>query len=226
MRGYVIQAVAAAALLTSPPLARAAPSFDCVKASAPVETAICADPALAALDAAIAAAYAERLADLPPPAARALREDQRVFTAMRDYAFSRPDEDLGARLQDRLDFLRQIRLPPAASGPARLSGRWSNVYGLVQVTRARRGRLEVAIETVDPAWGRWVCDVGGEARLRNGALSFTDGDSPAETTANLRLRRDGALLAVEESIIAGQRGYCGANGFTEGRYFYRTEKAE
>lgn len=55
----------------------AQPSFDCAKASAPIEHAICADPALARLDAELAARYTEALAKTAD--ADALRATQRAW---------------------------------------------------------------------------------------------------------------------------------------------------
>ncbi len=64
-----------------------AASFDCVKASTPVEHAICADAALARLDREIAAAYASQLAVASEPAARqAITARQRRWLGNRDSA--------------------------------------------------------------------------------------------------------------------------------------------
>ena len=87
--------------------AAAGPSFDCAKAGKPVEKAICADPALAALDADVAAAYgraADRVA-IDAGAATRLREAQRAFIAERNKAFSMPGYDLGRHLADQKHLL-------------------------------------------------------------------------------------------------------------------------
>ena len=99
--------VVALALFLAAPPALAAPSFDCSKASKPVEKAICADPALAALDTDIAAAYgraADRVA-IDAGAATRLRDAQRGFVAERNKAFAMPGYDLGGHLADQKRLL-------------------------------------------------------------------------------------------------------------------------
>lgn len=76
MRG----ALAAAALPMLLSLgARAAPSFDCAKASAPTEKAICASDALSAMDRKLAATYQAVLPRLSPAAQARVREGQRQW---------------------------------------------------------------------------------------------------------------------------------------------------
>ena len=60
------------------------PSFDCAKAKSVAETMICADPSLAAADAAIAANYASAMKRLDAPARKALAQDQEDFVSYRD----------------------------------------------------------------------------------------------------------------------------------------------
>src|SRR5271167_3027152 len=60
------------------------PSFDCTKAKSVAEKMICADPGLAAADAAIAANYASALQRLDSPARKALAQDQQDFVSYRD----------------------------------------------------------------------------------------------------------------------------------------------
>jgi len=62
---------------TPGPSTRAAPSFNCAKASNAVERAVCADPALAELDARLAAEYKKALGLHHDKAA--LRENQRQW---------------------------------------------------------------------------------------------------------------------------------------------------
>jgi uncharacterized protein YecT (DUF1311 family) len=59
-------------------------SFDCAKAKSGAEQMICADPGLAAADAAIAANYASALKRLDSPARKALAQDQQDFVSYRD----------------------------------------------------------------------------------------------------------------------------------------------
>ncbi|MFO0003282.1 MAG: hypothetical protein ACK559_19345, partial [bacterium] len=62
------------------------PSFDCARAASPAEEAICADPALAALDRGLAQAWAGARGRLKgdAPALAALKHDQELFLYARD----------------------------------------------------------------------------------------------------------------------------------------------
>jgi uncharacterized protein len=60
----------------------AAASFDCAKATTPVETAVCADPILSALDERVTERFAMATARSLDP--EGLRQDQRIWLAVRD----------------------------------------------------------------------------------------------------------------------------------------------
>jgi uncharacterized protein len=192
----------------------AAPSFDCKKAKAAVEKAICKDKALSDLDAAIARAYAAALERVGTGVTTALRDDQRTFVTARDLAHSRPDENLADRLKNRLSFFERLTVPGDG-----FVGTWENALGTVAI-KMESGKHAIKAEAGDPVSARWVCDTSGESDVKGGALTFTDGDTPAEDTATIKLRRNGPLLAVNEDVKDGKiRGYCGHNGALEGRYF-------
>lgn len=70
-------------LAATAPAAQAA-SFDCRKATRPTEKAICADPALDALDGRMAAAYKRNLADWNGAIAAHVRLDQQAWLAERN----------------------------------------------------------------------------------------------------------------------------------------------
>jgi uncharacterized protein len=213
-------AACSAALLSAlfPAAAQQAPSFDCGKATARIERAICKNARLAKLDAAIARAYAQAQERLGSTGAIALRDDQRIFVAARDAAQGLPSEDLGDRMQARLTFLQELVSAPAHGDG--FDGLWQNAYGIITIRAGAEGRHSVQAETADPLSARWVCDTGGEASVQGGALTFTDGDIPEENTATIRIRRSGPILAVREDVKGGAvRGYCGANGFLEGSFF-------
>src|ERR1700733_4958345 len=63
-------------------LGPAAASFDCAKATIPVETAVCADPILSALDERVTERFAMATARSLDP--EGLRQDQRIWLAVRD----------------------------------------------------------------------------------------------------------------------------------------------
>jgi uncharacterized protein YecT (DUF1311 family) len=58
---------------------RRGPSFDCVRATTPIERAICADASLAALDAELGEAYAAARQRVPTPERERLRAEQRAW---------------------------------------------------------------------------------------------------------------------------------------------------
>lgn len=73
--------------ITRPDPRAPAASFDCAKASSPVEKTVCADAALARLDRQVGEAYARtREADFNPKARTAALESQRAWLAARDKA--------------------------------------------------------------------------------------------------------------------------------------------
>ncbi len=74
---------AAAAWPASAQNANPRPSFDCAKAAAPIEMAICADITLADLDRALAEAYRSALATNVGEAQLLLREEQRAWAQSR-----------------------------------------------------------------------------------------------------------------------------------------------
>lgn len=78
------------------------PSFDCARARAPVEKAICADPELADLDREIATVFARRLRAADRGDVAALRRTQQQFLATRASSFGRPGFDLRAVMTARL----------------------------------------------------------------------------------------------------------------------------
>jgi uncharacterized protein len=112
--------LAAALLVCAPPgawpgggQARAA-SFDCARAGTPTEVAICADPALSALDGALGLAYAQRLA-LDP----SVREIQRAWLAARNSCGRRTD-CLSPLMSAQLAWLRRGAPRPPSALPARV----------------------------------------------------------------------------------------------------------
>jgi len=105
----LIIAVCAAALLLP---AGAAPSFDCAKASGPIESAICKSAALSAADRKLADTYNGALAKVSEPGRAILRDGQRQWLAYVHVLCWKPEQeqsvedclkDLYADRQERLD---------------------------------------------------------------------------------------------------------------------------
>jgi uncharacterized protein len=78
--------LALALVTATPAFAQSGPSFECGRASSPVERAICADPQLAMADREMAGAYDRLAARLSGPARQALVEDQLRWIADRNRA--------------------------------------------------------------------------------------------------------------------------------------------
>ena len=103
-----------ATLWLAPFLAQAA-GFDCAKAGTPIEKAICASPAVSALDGQLGDAFRAALADHPDKR-DALTIDQRHWLADRDAAIAavlrdHPGKPLPAEVaqyKDRIDFLQGL----------------------------------------------------------------------------------------------------------------------
>jgi hypothetical protein len=77
------------------------PSFDCARASRPVEHAICASPDLSALDRELARRYGAHLRDLPRSQAERLQAEQRVWLRDRDRC-GQSEACLGAGMKARM----------------------------------------------------------------------------------------------------------------------------
>jgi uncharacterized protein YecT (DUF1311 family) len=107
--------VAASAMApTLPGGAARAASFDCAHAGNPTEVAICADPSLSALDSAMAAAYAQRLAQDP-----SVRQIQRAWLAARNTCGNRAD-CLSPLITAQLAWLRSGAPRPPGALPTRV----------------------------------------------------------------------------------------------------------
>jgi tetratricopeptide (TPR) repeat protein len=85
------------------------PSFNCATARRPIETAICADPALASLDREINAANGGALREAQGSGAKqALQREQDDFVARRDAGFGQPGYDLQKAMRERLQYLLDL----------------------------------------------------------------------------------------------------------------------
>jgi uncharacterized protein YecT (DUF1311 family) len=199
---------------TFPVLAQNRPSFDCTKARDDVDKAICRNAELSNLDREIAIVFGQLRRQLDPDAARALRQEQETFNASREVALESRDTSLREFMKGHLTLLRRIQMPATASGAAAFLGEWGSPSGKVSIKPGKGGLLSVEINTAAMISARWVCEASGEARLRDGRLSFKEDD------VEIIVSRKGQSLAIEEVLPADHgRGYCGANGAVEGQYF-------
>ncbi|MGO1002859.1 lysozyme inhibitor LprI family protein [Lysobacter sp. CA196] len=219
-------AASAPVLATTP--APAKPSFDCAKASMPIENAICKDVRLANADAAVGRAYERLRKSLDAQAAKGLREDQRWFVGVRDATYDNATpanrtRSLKALLDDRARALSQIRTNPSAG----MVGSWRNVAGGVDVVSEGGGRFKVEANAAHPLDGRWLCDAAGSGRHVGAVLTVQVEGDPR---SSLKLTREGAVLRVQALDANGKPlvgpDYCGFNGSVDGVYFAVPPSAE
>jgi uncharacterized protein YecT (DUF1311 family) len=208
------------------------PSFDCVKAKSVAERMICADPGLAAADAAIAANYASALQRLDAPARKALAEDQQAFMSYRDRIAGfdqgvpkdKQNFPIDEFMRDRAAFLASIEKPDAG-----FVGSWKNVGGEVTIKSAGPGKLEIEADTANPSTGGSECNVGGAVKAQK-VLELIDTDSNDKPTGFVyRFRRLGDALEAEEAGEAkgdlSEPPSCGANGHVSGVFFLTRPKS-
>lgn len=202
-------------------LIQTGPSFDCARATTESERAICASPILSQLDRDMSAAYAAARRRIEPGARDALRADQQAFLRLGENTYAFRDQPvmadypgIGDQMAARTSFLGQIGRPTEAG----LVGVWGNLFGTVEVRRLANGRLVAEMSTVDPMAGRWICQVELTGLDNGGRLS---GHPAGDPEIALSLTRRSGFIEVTESGADGTRGqpgYCGHNGFVEGRY--------
>ncbi|MGN6662074.1 MAG: lysozyme inhibitor LprI family protein, partial [Achromobacter mucicolens] len=114
----------------------AAPSFNCARASTPVEKSLCGNSRLGDQDAAIAQQYKAVRDQMDAESAKALMADQKYFLSVRDAAYeepyvqSTPFEALTDTMRYRLAFLKAINPKPAAG----FVGKWKNIEGEIEIT--------------------------------------------------------------------------------------------
>jgi uncharacterized protein YecT (DUF1311 family) len=208
------------------------PSFDCAQAKSVAEKMICADPGLAAADAAIAANYAAALKRLDAPARKALAQDQQDFVSYRDRIAGfdqgvpkdKQNFPIDEFMRDRAAFLASIEKPDAG-----FVGSWKNVQGVVTIKAAGSGKLEIEADTANPSTGGSECNVGGVVKARQD-LELVDTDSDDKATGFVyRFHRLGDALETEKSGEAkgdqSEPASCGVDGHLSGVFFLSRSKS-
>lgn len=213
-----------AASVTLAGSAAAAPSFNCAKASTPVEKSLCSNFILGDQDAAVAKQFNEVRGKLDAEAAKALVDDQRYYLGVRDesyaepYTNSTPYDALLSGMRARLAFLKSINPKPAAG----FVGKWKNVEGEIEITQGADGQLMVSANSARPYSGRWVCDLSGKGVVSGDSLNVTYQDGLPWV---LSLKRRGDVLVSSEIPAPGDKDvgfgppFCGMNGSLKGTWF-------
>jgi uncharacterized protein YecT (DUF1311 family) len=202
-----------------------ASGIDCAKATALVEKAICADPALIKLDGEIGAAYSKALALYAeaPAADAALRDIQRGFNLVREASL---DSGAMVTLTERLEAQR-LWIGALQKPRDGFVGDWGNLVAEVAITQAPDGALSVEANAAEASRGAWLCDLRGTLTKDGDGLKLTavSKDSADLGGWTVRFVRDGAVLKVIETPPANAkpgdsavRPYCGMNGGFEGAF--------
>lgn len=194
----------------------AQPSFDCSKARAPAERAICASPEASARDREVAEAFKlalTRLADDPNAVAR-LRADQKSFISFRDRLLTNENFQLVDYLSGRRDFLLAIDPTPRDG----FDGRWQSFWGETRIRRADKGGFRIASWMAEPVVKSWICgDPAEEAAARPDKDTLVTG-APDD---GVRHARRGRLLLLEAISEPGVEtpGSCGHLGPLTNAFF-------
>lgn len=212
-------ALLAFGLLALPPAAAAA-GFPCSKATTPTEKAICADPALSALDERLAATYRaalEHLSGASPEegaAGAAVKADQRAWLRERDSCGA--DAACLRRVYDGrmaiLSFRSDPAMPPSPVG--HYVGRFDH-EGFIGIAALalRNGTVAVSVSGAEPTAGRWVCNFSGIGRLDDQGR-LTVGTPDAEGGGLILVAEEGGGIAIPdlEPNRAASGYWCGHNG--------------
>ncbi|WP_279481196.1 hypothetical protein [Aureimonas sp. SK2] len=208
--------VPAAAATAAP---RAKPSFDCRKASAWAEEAICADPVLARIDRQIAERFDRLMKGFPRGAARdALRTDQGAFLTARDWVDESVDGDpkewlLGWMLQ-RAEFLKRVKTRQDG-----LVGTWGNAWGEVELRPREGGRYRLVGGVSEPFTGRWTCEIDQVSEPGGTVVAFAPED---EERVPIVPRREGGVLFLDGFSSDGENPsatFCGNLATVERAFF-------
>lgn len=207
------------------PSAAAAAGFPCSKAATPTEKAICADPALSALDERLSASYRaalDRLSGASPEegvAGAAVKADQRAWLRERDACGA--DAPCLRRAYEGRGAVLSFRTDPAASPPAeRYVGRFDH-KGFISIAALalRDGTVAVNVSGAEPTAGRWVCDFSGIGRLDD-AGRLAVGTPDPEGGGLILVAEEGGGIAIPdlEPNRAASGFWCGHNGSFIGSY--------
>jgi uncharacterized protein YecT (DUF1311 family) len=192
-----------------------AASFDCAKATRPVERAICGDLALNKADTRLGEIYQQLRNSLSAQDFAALRQGQRQWLQQRDAQC--PGVEAACLLplyQQRISALI-FRLVPEY--PVSAAGRASGIYhdGVMELhaEALSADQLQVYLSGVEPTMARWICDFSASGTIsRDGSIYFP-GDTE-KSGVHIIFQGDSAQVSEEgESSY-----YCGHGGRLSGTY--------
>lgn len=230
MSARTASAVLLLAVSAATAIAAERPSFDCASARTARERMVCADPALARADRALAAAFGTALARLDRTAVTALRKDQAAFVRTLDYGFdfelwqkAEPPDRAGidaeiARLRTAadpriVDLRREIDertavLAAIRPDAPRWNPTWRRNMATLTIAPPEAGRRRVEYAAVDYGWVKNHCSFTATVREVAGALVADTASNTDDTVdgdgderhTHLEFRRRGALLEAIETL--------------------------
>lgn len=205
--------------LIVPPLGAEAASFACAKAATPSETAICADPALSALDERLAAAYravVKAFDDTPSGNSKsggAVKADQRAWLGERN-ACAADAACLRTAYERRLAVLGFRPDPAAPTATDRFVGRYGFEDSMeLAILALRDGSAAVRLSGADPVSGRWTCDFEGIGKLEGtGRLVVRTPGAEGNGLVLVLKGKNGLTVPDTDESRAAQDNWCGVHG--------------
>jgi uncharacterized protein YecT (DUF1311 family) len=228
-----VSAIAVTVALAAAPAGAGAASFDCARATHPVERALCASDALGRLDERLAGAYAAALegtADRAP-----LLRDQRDWN--REVRRScRDDACIGRAWTARIELLERWNdfVPPPADASGRWAqprtvsvlegGRWVDrrISDCLELGRRSDGSLEVALNLVR-ANGH-SCGLRGRVVATSGGFEFAPQPGSELEACRLRVRFRSATIVLQDPDDACRQAACGRRAGIDGTEFLLTAR--
>jgi hypothetical protein len=139
------------------------------------------------------------------------------FVGMRDQAAGIDGVGLEPIMQYQRDFWAALDAPRKGN-----SGVWINAFGTLTITETAQGII-LQLSAAEPARKEWRCELKINASQEWFELRAIDGTAKKPMNGwDVRVRRDGALLRLEEIAPAdsnGERPYCKNGGGLGGLYF-------
>jgi uncharacterized protein len=183
---------------------RQQPSFDCRKAAAASEKAICANVTLSRLDFQLGRTWQTLLRDFDTDSVQEtqMKQDQRAWIVRRTTCGDDAN-CIGKLYRDRLSAL------DGTDPVHRFSGEYDvkdvGLFALYPIG----GRYLVHVQTADPREGAWECDLSGEATSSGDDLEVSIEGSTFQ--AHLQ---DAETLVVRDSdsVHVAASKFCGVNG--------------
>ncbi len=195
-----------------------AQSFDCAKASTPVEKQICADPNLGLMDSELGSVYGKLMRSLGEEAASTLRKGERAWLHQRDACDTRTTEcvtDLYAQRLRQLDEDHGVF--------AGWVGDFASAANLQISTSNPEGGRAYEM-SISGAGQDWTCDGTLSASVNDDgtALIITQD----QETVRIQAAGTGLLVPVDMVGVIEAEGFCGASAPRFSGFFARTSSED